>query len=78
MSLKLEGRVAGPWTEELRRVTDASLATHICLKLDLWDVSFVDQNGTALLTNLGKRGAQLLRLSPFVAEQLKAYAKDSP
>lgn len=77
VTLKLEGRVAGPWTEELRRVADASLAAHISLTLDLWDVSFVDQNGTALLTSLGRRGAQLLHPSPFVAEQLKASAKDS-
>ncbi len=76
VSLKLEGRVAGPWAEELRRVADTTLATDSILTLDLRDVSFVDQNGAALLTSLGKRGAQLLHLSPFVAEQLKASAND--
>lgn len=40
--------------------------------LDLAEVSLADENGVRLLTNLGRRGVNLLRPTPFVAEQLRA------
>lgn len=60
--MKLEGRIAGPWVEELRR-TWTSLAPSLGSKrlcLDLCEVTFVDTAGKQLLTNLRKAGARLL------------------
>lgn len=73
ITLQLEGRVVGPWAGELLRVADGLLASETKVALDLADVSFADENGVKVLAGLRRRGAKLLRLSPFVAEQLKAF-----
>jgi len=71
LTLQLEGRVVGPWVEELRHVCEPLLADNTRLTLDLVEVSFADESGVTLLTSLSRRGVKLLRLSPFLAEQLK-------
>lgn len=72
ITLQLEGRVVGPWVEELRQISELLLADQSRLTLDLAEVSFADEDGLMLLTSLGRRGVRLLRPMPFVAEQLKA------
>ena len=70
-TVRLEGKVIGPWVEEVRRACDRALARGAALTLDLTDVSFVDRDGAGLLRSLGRRGAMLLNGSVFVDEQLK-------
>ena len=72
MTLRLEGRVTGPWAGELLQVADLLLAGDTNLALDLTEVSFADDGGVAVLTSLNRRGVALVRPSPFVAEQLKS------
>lgn len=73
--LRVEGRVAGGWVEELRRSCEVhALGDGIRLTLDLADVSFVDAAGIELLKELRIRCVNLLSPSPFVAEQLKGVA----
>ncbi|MGH9453791.1 MAG: hypothetical protein ACRD2O_07465 [Terriglobia bacterium] len=73
--LRVEGRVMGPWVEELRKSCDLqALSDGIGLTLDLADVSFVDAGGIDLLKELRSRCVTLLSPSPFVAEQLKSVA----
>jgi hypothetical protein len=71
--LPLEGRIIGPWIDELQR-TCARLLGAGPIALDLSHVSFVERRGVELLRALGTRGVPLLHCSPFVAEQLKAQA----
>ena len=71
-TLRLEGRVIGPWVEELRRSCEPALATGARLSVDLSDVSFVDRDGVELFRSLRKRQVMLLNCSGFVAEQLRA------
>ncbi len=71
-TLRLEGRVIGPWVAELRRMCEPLLAAGAKLTLDLSDVSFVDRDGVELFESLRKRQVVLLNCSLFVAEQLKA------
>lgn len=71
ITLQLEGRVVGPWVEELRQICEPLLADDARLALDLAEVSFADDSGVTLLASLERRGVTLLRPSPFVAEQLK-------
>ncbi len=71
-TLRLEGRVIGPWVDELRRVCERALASGGTLTLDLGDVSFVDRAGVRLLKSLTGRDVMLLNGSGFVGEQLKA------
>lgn len=61
--MKLEGRVAGPWAEELSRVwveTAPLLATRK-LVLDLSSVTYADTNGTHVLGQIySQTNAELL------------------
>ena len=71
VTLKLEGRVVGPWVEELRRVCDPILNDGRALKLDLAEVSYVDVEGIATLNSFQARGVKLKNCSPFVEQQIK-------
>ena len=60
VSFMLEGRLAGPWVEELEtcwRQIAASLQNHTVI--DLTGVTFVDADGKALLTRMWQQGAEL-------------------
>ena len=72
VTLKLEGRVVGPWVGELRQVCELILSEDRKLKLDLVDVTFADANGVALLSQINSRGVTFTNCSPFVEEQLKS------
>ena len=74
VTLKLEGRVVGPWVGELRQVCEALLIERRALKLDLADVTFADADGVAVLTDFKTRGVTLKDCSPFVDEQLRSTA----
>jgi ABC-type transporter Mla MlaB component len=71
VKLKLEGRVIGPWVDELRQICEPLLSEGRALNLDLADVSYVDADGVAALTGLKSRGVTVTNCSPFVEEQLK-------
>ena len=71
VTLKLEGRVVGPWVGELRQVCEALLTEGRVLRLDLADVTFADADGVEVLSSLKSRGVRFTNCSPFVEEQLK-------
>ena len=71
VTLKLEGRVVGPWVGELCQVCETLLTEGRELRLDLADVSFADASGQAALTSFKSRGVVVRNCTPFVAEQLK-------
>ena len=60
MSIILEGRLAGPWVEELhsywRQISGNQQSGAV---IDLTGVTFIDANGKALLTKLWQQGAEL-------------------
>ena len=74
VTLKLEGRVIGPWVAELKSACEKHLAEKHAVKLDFADVSFADRAGLALLLRLRSQGVTLVNCSPFLAEELKAGA----
>ena len=74
VTLKLEGRVVGPWVSELRQVCETHLSEGRSLKLDLTDVTFADADGVVVLTAFKTRGVTLKHCSPFVEEQLRSIA----
>jgi ABC-type transporter Mla MlaB component len=71
VTLKLEGRVVGPWVGELGRICEPLLAENRALKLDLAEVSYVDAEGVAALNGFKSRGVKLQNCSPFVEQQIK-------
>lgn len=70
--LILEGRLLGPWVEELQAavMTARSSAGSMCL--DLSGVHFVDAEGLTLVRRLLEQGVGLRDASPFVQELLKS------
>ena len=65
--LKLEGRLADSWVDELARVAASPTNDGVQLILDLDGLSFVDVRGLGLLRGAAERGAILTGGSPFVA-----------
>jgi anti-anti-sigma regulatory factor len=65
--LKLEGRLADSWVDELARVAAAATNGGGQVIFDLQGLSFVDARGLALLRGAAERGARLTGGSPFVA-----------
>ena len=60
MSLKLEGRLVGPWVEELHSYwRQMSVNQQSRTVIDLTGVTFIDANGKSLLTRLWQQGADL-------------------
>jgi anti-anti-sigma regulatory factor len=70
--LKLEGKLFGPWTDELRKVCAAVASETSRPRLDLTAVSFVDASGADLLEELRSRGFELVGCSGYVAAILRA------
>lgn len=74
-TLTLEGRVIGPWVDELRRSCERILATGSTLTLDLAEVAFVERDGARLLRNLVDSGVTVVKCPAFVNEQLEALSR---
>ena len=61
-SFVLEGKLVGPWVEELEKCWESVLATHPSRMtlVDLAEVSFIDSEGRALLAQMREKGVKLL------------------
>jgi ABC-type transporter Mla MlaB component len=70
-TLKLEGKLLGPWVTELAQSCEELPCPLHGLRLDLSAVTFVDEPGVALLRDLIGRGATLAACSGLVAELLQ-------
>ncbi len=71
-TFKLEGKLLGPWVDELRNACTQPLDRAERVGLDLAAVTFVDGAGAALLRDLIRRGIIITRCSAFVAHFLQA------
>ena len=69
-TLKLEGKLLGPWVDELQQACATTAAPLCQVCLDLSAVSYVDGAGVALLRDLQRRGVRLTSCSGFIAELL--------
>jgi anti-anti-sigma regulatory factor len=60
-SIRLEGKLSGPWVGELERTWNRFIANGASgtITLDLSEVTFVDSAGKKLLSALVERGAEL-------------------
>jgi hypothetical protein len=66
--MRLEGKVIGPWVEECKRAWESIRADlgSKKLRLDLREVTFVGDSGTALLREIYRRSnAEVLADSPL-------------
>jgi anti-anti-sigma regulatory factor len=61
ITLKVEGRISGPWAAVLRRAfEDARRQTSARLTLDLTSVSFIDAAGKQVLKDICGCGAEFV------------------
>lgn len=56
--LKLEGRLVGPWVEELRKTVLLMGTIPLSLEVDIDGLTFVDEKGEQVLLWLSSMGAQ--------------------
>jgi len=68
LRIKLEGKLSGPWVEELRQCwrTASSTTAGRGTSLDLSDVDFVDGEGQSLLSEMHAHGVRLKAASPLI------------
>jgi ABC-type transporter Mla MlaB component len=69
-TIKLEGKLVGPWIVELESAYSTSQVSPDCIRLDLHGLTFVDAEGAQLLASLIRDGARVIACSGFVAEIL--------
>ena len=72
---QLEGRLAGPWVQELKLCWRAALDTRQGdpMRVDLSAVTFIDAEGKALLGRIYQEGAELIAsgcLNRCIVEEL--------
>ena len=72
VTLRVEGRVIGPWVSVLREACEKVLAEGDVLTLDLSEVMFADRAGLALLLDMRSQGVVLSECSAFLSEELRA------
>jgi ABC-type transporter Mla MlaB component len=76
-TLKLEGRLVGPWVAELKNTCEQHLAAKRSINLDFADVTFADRSGLTLLLRLRAQGVMLVNCSPFLEEELRTAPTES-
>jgi ABC-type transporter Mla MlaB component len=72
---QLEGKLVGPWVEELRRLGTEALSQRKTVIFDLEQVSYADLHGVALLHEFARHHVSQLHCSQFLTEQLKEAAQ---
>src|SRR4029450_4411661 len=61
ITLKLEGKLAGPWVQEVTRVwVDRAQSPRSDYVVDLRSVTFIAGRGQALLSTMSQQSAQLI------------------
>ena len=80
LTLVLEGRLAGPWVEELQAAWHALPTNgHDRVVINLADVTYIDAKGKALLARLWREGAELRAsgcLTRCVVEEIRRSEAD--
>jgi hypothetical protein len=71
--LVVEGRISGPWVEELARAIDDGSGTSA---MDVSGVGYVDPAGRKLLLRLIAQGISIRERSAYVAEVLKGAGRE--
>jgi anti-anti-sigma regulatory factor len=69
--LKLEGKLLGPWIDELHEACRLAGDNSVPVRLDLDGLSFVDAAGILAIRGLMRRGVVIATSSLFVRELLR-------
>jgi hypothetical protein len=77
LSLVLEGRLVGPWVDELRRISAEHISRSAALIVDLDGLTAMDARGQWLLDELRQEGATLRCsdvMNQYLVEQMARAA----
>jgi hypothetical protein len=68
LRFRLEGRLSGPWVDELRQCWRTAASTTLDRKtvLDLGETDFVDPEGQKLLAEMHQEGVRFLAATPLM------------
>lgn len=79
-TFRLEGRLAGPWVQELERCWMSTVGTRTRhpLYVDLSAVTYVDSDGKDLLKKLHQQGAKLVASGCLTSCIVKEIARAVP
>lgn len=79
LRLKLEGRLSGPWVQELRLCwyTASSTTSGRPTVLDLDEVDFIDPEGQTLLLQMHRQGVAFQAARPFIRGLLQEICESS-
>src|SRR5580693_2189912 len=72
IDFQLEGKLIGPWVEELRQLSNTALLGNKTVTLDLKKLWFTDLEGAGLLRELHQRQVSQINCSQFITQQLLA------
>lgn len=76
--LKLEGKLAGPWVDELEKTwSSVREAGEQPLFVDLDDLTSMDEAGEALLRKMHAAGTVFLAETPFIRQALRRITAES-
>ena len=64
ITLRLDGRLVGPWVEEFRKAVDACGGAAITV--DLSNTTFADGRGRQVLADVRARGARFITAGPLM------------
>ena len=73
-TLDIEGKLAGPWVQELERCWQETVKTNRRLKVRLNAVTFIDDAGKRLLVEMHRQGAELAAegcMTKAITEEIK-------
>ena len=78
LTLKLEGKLSGPWVNELTKVWERVRPglQRTPVKVDLRAVSFVDEQGKSVLTVMQQAGAELQAAGPLMTALLEEITQN--
>ena len=79
ITLELEGRLAGPWVDELRETWRRTAAAGQRVGLVLHQVSFIDAAGKTLLAEIVRSGASITAegcMTKAIIEEVKQEDSD--
>jgi hypothetical protein len=71
-TIRLEGKLLGPWVDEVRQACAPGTAPSNRIGLDLSALVFVDFAGEGLLRDLIGRGIEVVACSGYVEELLRS------
>ena len=74
LRMKLEGKLSGPWVQELRQCwrTASSTTAGRAPSVDLGEIDFVDAEGQTLLADMREQGVRLDAATPLIQALLDA------